>query len=180
MKKVIISCVLFVSVFAIYFAYSSNSIKNTTEATSDDVNITKVEQEKVYSEATFPSYSFNELKSKALLIVKGTPVQVADEYMVEGDIPFTEFEFKVNNVYSGNKTVESKMITVLQDGNQLNEFLDHPLMELNKEHILFLEKSSDGHLIMMGGPNGKFTYNSDSDKFESLSGIVIDDSLREY
>ena len=173
---------MLVSVFAVYFAYSSSSIKNTnaTEAISDDVNITKVEQEKVYSEATFPSYSFNELKNNALFIVKGTPVQIANEYMVEGDVPFTEFEFKVDKVYSGDESVESTMITVLQDGNQLNEFLDHPLMELNEEYILFLEKSSDGHLIMMGGPNGKFTYNSVSDKYESLTGVIIDESLGLY
>ena len=68
----------------------------------------------------------------------------------------------------------------LQDGNQLNEFLDHPLMELNEEYILFLEKSSDGHLIMMGGPNGKLTYNSVSDKYESLTGVIIDESLGLY
>jgi hypothetical protein len=48
-------------------------------------------------------------------------------------------------------------------------------MELNKEYLLFLKKSSDGHLIMVGGSSGKFTHNSKSNKYESLNGITFDD-----
>lgn len=169
---------MLVSVIAVYFSYSSShSLKksNSNEVVSGESYSSTVEPEKVYSEATFPNYSLKELKDKALFIVKGVPVQVTDEYMVEGDIPFTEYEFKVDKVYKGDKAIQSTAIKVLQDGNELNEFIDHPLMELNKEYLLFLKKSSDGHLIMVGGPNGKFTYNSKSNKYESLNGITFDD-----
>lgn len=148
-----------------------NNVTSHTEQPSNN------NQSKIYMDATFPSYTFNELNNKSMYIIEGKPVEIIDSYMVNNDIPFTKYSFKISKVFKGNDINQEKELTVLQNGNDISLFSDHPLMEINKKYILFLEKSPSGDLIMVGGPSGKFDFDENKKLYSSKSGFKIDENL---
>ena len=114
-------------------------------------------------------------------IVSGEVIEKTDSYFLQGDVPFTDFKFKVNKVYKGDI---GKEIIVTQDGNDEMMFKGYPLMEKDGQYVLFLRKSLEGKLVMNGGPHGKFELNKNqlsgiSNNYKSLSGIIIDEELNE-
>ncbi|WP_338754896.1 hypothetical protein [Bacillus sp. FJAT-52991] len=133
-------------------------------------------ESKMVMEATFPSYNFEELNQLADLIIEGKPTAVLDSYMVDEDVPFTKFAFKVNKVYKGNTDI--KEIEFLQDGNSELSFEEHPLLKIGDKYILFLRKSEIGDLIMVGGPSGKFEYKKSLKVYEDVSGVQLDEDLK--
>ncbi|OXS77816.1 hypothetical protein B1B05_09420 [Domibacillus enclensis] len=128
-------------------------------------------------QGTFPSYSFAELNEKADLIVEGKPTAILEEYMVDGDVPFTKFSFKVNKVHKGDKKEIEKEIEFLQDGNTVMVFDEHPLLEIGNKYILFLKISEIGDVIMVGGPNGKFEYKEELKAYTDVSGKQLNENF---
>lgn len=118
------------------------------------------------TEGTFQSYTLEELNEKAILIIEGVPTEVVDSYEQDG-AAFTKYAFKVTKLHKGD-IEENGEINLLQDGNEEQAFDNHPLMELNKTYLLFLEKSPTGNLIMVGGPSGKYEYKEDEGVFENI------------
>lgn len=115
-------------------------------------------QEFISVEATFPDLSTEELKKESELVVKGTPQKI-DQVIMDGEEnPITVFSFEVSSTYKNTNSDDSKVIHVYQDGDATLQYAEHPLMELNKEYVLFLEKYNDSYL-MLGGPSGKFENN---------------------
>lgn len=144
-------------------------------------------KESISVEATFPDLSTEELKNNSELVVKGIPQKI-DQVIMDGeDNPITVFSFEVSSTYKNDNSDNSKIIHVYQDGDATLQYAEHPLMELNKEYVLFLEKYNDSYL-MLGGPSGKFensgnlsimseqdpTYSATTDKsitLEELEGL---------
>lgn len=123
----------------------------------------------------FPSYTLEELKEKATLIVEGTPTKILDSYEKQR-APFTKYKFHLSKVYKGDGE-EGTEIQLLQDGNKDATYNVHPLMEVGEKYILFLERTSTGALIMVGGPAAKYEYNKEEKVFESIDGGRIDEHL---
>ncbi|MGG3450165.1 hypothetical protein [Domibacillus aminovorans] len=149
--------------------------KQEVKVAEQEVKVAELES-KLTVEATFPSYNLEELNQKADLIIEGKPTAVLDSYMVDENVPFTKFAFKVNKVYKGDID-KSKEIEFLQDGNSEMVFEDHPLLKVGKKYILFLRKSELGDLIMVGGPAGKFEYKESLKAYEDNSGVQLDENL---
>lgn len=109
--------------------------------------------------ATFPSLTEEELYEQSDLIVVGKVKKTVKEYKIHTDIPFSEFEFQVKEFIKSNEEFKENKLIVTQDGNSEISFDKHPLLESNKDYILFLKihkENNETKLIMVGGPNGKF------------------------
>lgn len=166
-----------VSVLALgLFGFYSEDEKTVAkkEVTKQEAAVTNNEP-KMATSATFPDYTFEELNQQAEFIVEGKPTAVLDSYMVDGDVPFTKFSFKVNKVHKGE--LDSKEIELIQDGNSEMTFVEHPLLEINKKYVLYLKRKESGNLVMVGGPNSKFEYKESLKGYEDNSGRQLDESL---
>ncbi|OZI13118.1 hypothetical protein CEW92_03050 [Bacillaceae bacterium SAS-127] len=166
-------------VFSIGLIGCSNSQSqdsNKDDQSQKEVSVKENSSEvKKQIEGTFPSYTLEELNEKATVIVEGMPTKVIDSYEKEGSA-FTKYSFKVTKLHKGDID-DNKEITLLQDGNKEHEFADHPLMELNKKYVLFLEKSPTGNLIMVGGPEGKYEYKENEKIFENIGHEKLNNHL---
>ncbi|PID14806.1 MULTISPECIES: hypothetical protein [unclassified Sporosarcina] len=160
---------------------------NFYNASSQEISVNKVKNESsdnsqteekpiLTMEATFPSYTFEDLSQEAELIVEGKPTEILDSYMVNGDIPFTKFSFKVDKVHKGDID-SAKEIAFVQDGNSEFVFSEFPLLEINQNYILFLKKSESGNYVIVGGPNGKFDYKPALNIYEAETGEKLDENL---
>ncbi|MBO2536532.1 hypothetical protein [Rummeliibacillus suwonensis] len=74
------------------------------------------------------------MKPISLIVVPSpsvpTPELKETVHTVNGNVPFTEFDFEVDDVLKGDQSIQATAVKVLQDGNQYNEFIEHPLMEI--------------------------------------------------
>ncbi|MBN8202581.1 hypothetical protein ACFRCQ_24655 [Cytobacillus firmus] len=117
-------------------------------------------EEKIIDDsASFPALTEEELYKQSDLIVVGKVKKTVKEYNIHTDIPFSEFEFQVKEYIKLNNEYKDNKLIVTQDGNSEISFDKHPLLESNKDYILFLNVHKEGNetkLIMVGGPNGKF------------------------
>lgn len=151
--------------------------KGVTEKSTVTQEVKATNQElKLETSGSFPEYTYEELNQKAEFIVEGKPTSVLDSYMVEGDVPFTKYSFKVNKIHKGD--LDSKEIELIQDGNREMTFEEHPLLEIGKKYVLYLMRSESGNLVMVGGPSGKFEYKESLKAFEDGVGNKLDENLK--
>ncbi|MDD9795670.1 hypothetical protein ABET11_23685 [Priestia megaterium] len=149
-------------------------------------------EEKVLSQsAVFPDVNKEEAFQEADIVIKGKVESINKEYMENTDIPFTDFNFNVEEYWKSDLKEEEnnsiKQLVVTQDGNSDLNFNEHPLMEVNKEYILFLKRvlnnNNEEKLIMIAGPNGKFNLNENvidqSIDTQSVNGETADEFIED-
>ncbi|MGE6893927.1 hypothetical protein [Priestia flexa] len=98
-------------------------------------------EEKVLSQsAVFPDVNKEEAFQEAGIVIKGKVESINKEYMENTDIPFTDFNFNVEEYWKSDLKEEEnnsiKQLVVTQDRNSDLNFDEHPLMEVNKEWIV--------------------------------------------
>lgn len=113
------------------------------------------------------------LADKSDLIIIGKVVDSVPEKRV--DMVFTKQHIKIDKYIIGDKVADD-VVQVLQTGGELNgqktvELEDAPLFKVNDKYILFLEKTTEGHYLIMGGyqgtgkiVDGKIKVNVDTDE----------------
>lgn len=176
-------------------------IENNNNASSDDLAREKVkklnqrvisgEDKIIEQSAMFPKVSPNEAFLTADIVVKGKVDSIDREYMVNTDIPFTDFKFNVDHYWKSDlskdvlKTINQLIIT--QDGNSQSEFNHFPPMKTGEEYILFLKRVLDNNnqekLVLVGGPNGKLLLNKGIIKekidINNVNGKTVEGLIRE-
>ncbi|WP_427337756.1 hypothetical protein [Caloranaerobacter sp. DY30410] len=113
--------------------------------------------------AIYPIYDLDTTIQNSDIIVKGEIAEKIKEYMIgeHKDIPLTDYVFVVTKYYKIPKDmIKAKELIVTQDGNEKMIIDNHPLMQKGKKYILFLRKSKNGKLVMVGGVNGKYCINN--------------------
>lgn len=178
----------------LYFAEDSsphgNSLTEEQIAEAKEAELEKRvatgEEIEISTDAIFPFLTEAELYAEADLVVLGTVSSLLHEYMIDTDVPFSEFSFTVDKYLKSNKNYNSskKELNITQDGNTLSEFESYPLLEIGKQYVLFLKIHSEEDsekLLIVGGPNGRYDiengYMKQIGNLHQLNGISIDKFL---
>jgi hypothetical protein len=89
--------------------------------------------------ASFPKISPKDAFREADIVVKGKIESVESEYMEYVDIPFTDFNFKVQEFIKSDEKTEkvslNNRLIVTQDGNSQIQYDLNPLMSEGEEYI---------------------------------------------
>jgi hypothetical protein len=142
----------------------SNDATLTTPATSPNQ---PGEQRRIIT-ATYPKTyeTALELKQDASVVLRGRVADIAKTFVdrieggrLDGEIPFTDFTFTVDEVLAG--ALKSEAVVVRQTGGVNSrgnyELLDDPLMKVGETYVLFLryDEATKVHVVL-GGPQGRF------------------------
>jgi hypothetical protein len=185
-KKYLLLGVSIALVFSITFKVNELIKFNNTSSESLSTEITAEEKIKELNaridsgeehiltmDAMFPLMSEDELIRESDFIVLGKVKDLEKEYMLNEDIPFSEFSFEVKKyIKAPVEDIKNTSLTVTQDGNLQFEFDGHPLLQKEKDYILFLKKHNENNttkLLIVGGPNGKIDVaNNKINQFSNL------------
>lgn len=107
----------------------------------------------------------SEIQDASDLIIIGTVTKSAQEKSDEpgNNLIFTRFTVSIDQVISGKTSLKEVSVRQLggQDGSELVEIQDDPLMTMDSEVILFLKEYEPNKFKIIGGPQGRFIIEND-------------------
>ncbi len=121
------------------------------------IKITSTQQEPLASANWVDHYeNMQSIYDKADLIVIASVIKSIPEQ--RANMIFTKQYLDIKKYIKGEEK-KGTDISILQTGGILNgittaEIAEAPLLELNKEYVLFLRKSNEDHYLVMGGFQG--------------------------